>query len=59
MVTGPRQEDYRIQKVVEVLNQDQSRTLPELAQRCQISVSSLSHLFKDEISINVKNYRVD
>jgi transcriptional regulator GlxA family with amidase domain len=59
MVTGPRQKDYRIQKVVEVLNQDPSRTLPELAHSCQISVSRLSHLFKDEIGINVKNYRLD
>jgi len=57
MVTGPRQRDYRIQKVVAVLNQDPSRTLPELAHCCQISVSRLSHLFKDEIGINVKNYR--
>src|SRR5258707_7044419 len=59
MVTGPRQKDYRIQKVVEVLNQDPSRTLSELAHSCQISVSRLSHLFKDEIGINVKNYRLD
>ncbi len=59
MVTGSRQKDFRIQKVVEVLNQDPSRTLPELAHSCQISVSRLSHLFKDEIGINVKNYRLD
>ena len=59
MVTGSRQKDFRINKVVEVLNQDPSRTLPELAHSCQISVSRLSHLFKDEIGINVKNYRLD
>src|SRR5260370_20765328 len=59
MVTGSRQKDFRINKVVEVLNQDPSRTLPELARSCQISVSRLSHLFKDEIGINVKNYRLD
>jgi AraC family transcriptional regulator of arabinose operon len=59
MVTGSRQKDCRIQKVVEVLKQDLSRTLPELAHSCQISVSRLSHLFKDEIGINVKNYRLD
>src|SRR5207245_11686448 len=57
MVTG--QKDFRIQRVVEALNQDPSRTLPELAYSCQISVSRLSHLFKDEIGINVKNYRLD
>jgi transcriptional regulator GlxA family with amidase domain len=59
MVTGSRQRDFRIQKVVAVLNQDPSRTLPEIAHSCQISVSRLSHLFKDEIGINVKNYRLD
>jgi hypothetical protein len=36
MVTRSRQMDFRIQKVVEVLNQDPSRTLPELAHSCQI-----------------------
>jgi AraC family transcriptional regulator of arabinose operon len=59
MVTRSRPKDRRIQKAVEVLNQDLSRTLPELAHSCQISVSRLSHLFKDEIGINVKNYRLD
>ena len=59
MVPGARQKDFRIQKVVEVLNQDPFRTLPELAHSCQISVSRLSHLFTDEIGINVKNYRLD
>jgi AraC family transcriptional regulator of arabinose operon len=59
MVPGARQKDFRIQKVVEVLNQDPSRTLPELAHSCQISVSRLSHLFTDEIGINAKNYRLD
>ena len=59
MVTGSRQTDYRIQRVVEVLNQDPSRTLQEIAHSCQISASRLSHLFKVEIGINVKNYRLN
>jgi transcriptional regulator GlxA family with amidase domain len=59
MVTGSLQKDRRVQKVVEVLNQDPSRTLPELAHSCQISLSRLSHLFKDEVGMNVKNYRLD
>ena len=59
MVTGSRQNDCRIQRVVQVLNQDPSRTLPELAHGCQISLSRLSHLFKDEVGINVKSYRLD
>src|SRR5229473_1896445 len=57
--TWSRQKDCRIQKVVQVLNENPSLTLPELAHSCQMSISRLSHLFKDEIGINVKNYRMD
>jgi len=59
MGTASRQKDFRIQKVIQDLNQDPSRRLPELAHSCQMSMSRLSHLFKDEIGINVKNYRID
>jgi transcriptional regulator GlxA family with amidase domain len=53
------QKDFRIQKVVQVLSETPSLTLPELAHSCQMSASRLSHLFKDEIGTNVKNYRID
>jgi len=56
-VSGQR--DFRIQGIVHVLHNDPFRTLPELAHNCQISSSRLSHLFKDEIGINVKQYRLD
>lgn len=56
---GCNQKDFRIQKVARVLTQDPSRTLPELANACQISTSRLSHLFKDEVGIDVKHYRLD
>jgi AraC-like DNA-binding protein len=59
MVTGSRQRDFRIQRVVQALTEDPSRTLPELALSCQISISRLIHLFKDEIGVNVKSYRLD
>jgi AraC family transcriptional regulator of arabinose operon len=59
MVTSSRQKDFRIQKVVQLLNQDPSHSLSELAHRNQISASRLSHLFRDEIGTNVKNYRLD
>ena len=59
MVTGSRQTDCRIQRVVQVLAKDPSHPLPQLADSCQISVSRLIHLFKDEIGINVKTYRLD
>jgi len=59
MVRVSDQRDVRIQGVVQVLNSDPFRTLPELAHNCQISTSRLTHLFKDEIGINVKHYRLD
>lgn len=59
MVTGPSRRDFRVQKVIQALNKDPSCPLPELAGGCEISVSRLSHLFKDEIGINLKNYRRD
>ena len=51
-----KQGDFRIRKVLQVLKEDPSRTLPELAHGCQISMSRLSHLFKREIGTNVKIY---
>jgi AraC-like DNA-binding protein len=59
MVIGSRQKDSRIQNVAQTLNADPLRTLPELARNCQISASRLSHLFKNEMGVNVKNYRLD
>jgi AraC family transcriptional regulator of arabinose operon len=54
-----KQGDFRIRKVIQVLKEDPSRTLPELAHGCQISMSRLSHLFKREIGTNVKTYRLE
>ncbi len=59
MVRVSGQRDFRIQRVIKVLNNDPFRTLPELAHNCQISTSRLSHLFKADIGINVKHYRLD
>ena len=59
MVTGSRRKDSRIKRVVQALTKDPSRTLPELALSCQISISRLIHLFKNEVGINVKHYRLD
>jgi AraC family transcriptional regulator, arabinose operon regulatory protein len=59
MATASRQTDFRIQRVVKVLTEDPSRPLLELAHSCQISTSRLIHLFKSEVGINLKNYRLD
>ncbi|MGA2389658.1 MAG: AraC family transcriptional regulator [Candidatus Sulfotelmatobacter sp.] len=55
----PIQPDCRILKVIQVLKEDPSRTLLELATSCRMSMSRLSHLFKREVGTNVKNYRMD
>jgi AraC family L-rhamnose operon transcriptional activator RhaR len=59
MVTASRQKDLRIQRVIQVLTEDPSRPLPELAVSCHVSVSRLIHLFKDQIGVNVKSYRLE
>ena len=59
MVVAFLPKDFRIQKVVQVLNENPSLRLPELARNCQMSISRLSHLFKDEVGVNVKHYRKD
>jgi transcriptional regulator GlxA family with amidase domain len=59
MVRLSSQRDFRIQRAVHFLNNEPFRTLPELAHNCQISTSRLSHLFKKEVGINIKLYRLD
>jgi transcriptional regulator GlxA family with amidase domain len=59
MVTDSRPKDCRIRKVVQTLNADPLHTVPELAHNYQISASRLSHLFKNEVGVNVKDYRLD
>jgi len=59
MVRVSGQRDFRIQRAVQVLQNDPSRTVPELADNFQISASRLSHLFKDDIGVNLKHYRLD
>jgi AraC-like DNA-binding protein len=58
-MVGKRQTDFRIARVLQVLDNNPLRTHQDLAQNCKISVSRLSHLFKDEVGINVKDYRRD
>jgi two-component system response regulator YesN len=59
MVTASRQTDVRIQRAAQILTEDPARPLPALARSCQVSVSRLTHLFKDETGITLKNYRLD
>ena len=54
---GPIQKDLRIQEAVRLLNEDACCTLTELARRCHLSVSRLSHMFKAETGLTVEKYR--
>ncbi len=51
------QKDFRIQEAVRLLDKNSSFTLSELARRCRLSISRLSHLFKAETGFTVHNYR--
>jgi len=54
---GAIPKDLRIQEAVRLLNEDSSCTLAELASRCHLSISRLSHLFKAETGLTVDKYR--
>ena len=54
---GAIQKDLRIQKAVRLLNENSCCTLAELARRCHLSISRLSHLFKPETGLTVEQYR--
>jgi len=49
--------DVRIREAVRLLNENSSCTLCEVARRCHLSLSRLSHLFKAETGLTVEDYR--
>jgi AraC-like DNA-binding protein len=51
------QTDLRIAKAVRLLNQDPSRPLGDLACGCALSISRLSHLFRAETGLTLKEFR--
>ena len=51
------QTDLRVAKVVRLLNEDPSRTLADLACGCALSMSRLSHLFRAETGLTLKEFR--
>ena len=54
---GVIQTDSRIAKAVRLLNEDPSRTLADLACDCTLSISRLSHLFRAETGLTLKEFR--
>jgi AraC-like DNA-binding protein len=51
------QTDLRVAKAVQLLNEDPSRTLADLACGCALSISRLSHLFRAEAGLTLKEFR--
>jgi AraC family transcriptional regulator len=54
---GAVQKDLRIEEAVRLLNENSCCTLAELARRCHLSISRLSHLSKAETGLTVEKYR--
>jgi AraC family transcriptional regulator of arabinose operon len=51
------QTDFRIKKAVRLLNDNSSLTLTDLASGCTLSTSRLSHLFKAETGLTLRQFR--
>ena len=51
------QTDFRIKKAVRLLNDNSSLTLTDLARGCTLSTSRLSHLFKAETGLTLRQFR--
>jgi len=52
------QSDFRIEKAVQLLNENSSRTLADLAYGCTLSISRLSHLFKAKLGLRSESFAV-
>ncbi|MGA7613910.1 MAG: AraC family transcriptional regulator [Thermoanaerobaculia bacterium] len=50
--------DHRILRTIEILEREQLPSLPigELAARVNLGTSRLEHLFKDEVSVSIRQY---
>jgi len=53
----PSYSDFRIEKATRLLNENSSRTVAEVAGRCSMSTSRLSHLFQTEVGTTVGKFR--
>jgi len=51
------QTDFRIKKAVRLLHKNSSLTLTDLASGCTLSISRLSHLFKAETGLTLREFR--
>jgi AraC family transcriptional regulator of arabinose operon len=51
------QTDFRIKKAVRLLHENSTLTLADLASGCALSISRLSHLFKAETGLTLREFR--
>ena len=51
------QSDFRVKKTAQLLNENSSRSVAEVAGACALSTSRLSHLFKAELGTSVGKFR--
>jgi AraC-like DNA-binding protein len=51
------QPDFRVEKTAQLVNENSSRSVAELASACALSSSRLSHLFKAELGTSVGKFR--
>ena len=49
-------DDYRIRKVLELVADDASRTVLELARLVNLSCSRLGHLFRFQVGVDLESY---
>src|SRR5690348_16252619 len=51
--------NIQIERAVQLLNEDSSHTVAELASRCTLSISRLSHLFRAHTGVSVGRFRLN
>ena len=49
--------NVQIEKAVRILNEDSSHTFAEVASRCSLSISRLSHLFRAQTGMSLGMFR--
>jgi len=49
-------DDYRIRKVLELVEDDPSRSVPELARLVNLSSSRVGHLFRLQVGVDLESY---
>lgn len=49
-------DDYRIRKILEIIEDDPSQSIGELARRVNLSSSRLGHLFRTQVDVDLEGF---